>query len=576
MAARIAAFDWSATPLGPLANWRPHLRNTVSLMLRSDVPMVLLWGADGVMIYNDSYSEFAGGRNSRLLGSRVREGWDEVAEFNDNVMRVGLAGNTLRYKNHELTLHRNGGPEQVVMDLDYSPVLDDNGVPAGVIAIVIETTDAQRTRKALEASEGRLRFLDSLGRAVAEARDADDILTVTTRMTAEHLLLSNCAYADMDGDQDGFTIRGNWHAPDSPSILGRYRLTDFGTRAVQDLRAGRALILKDVREELPSHEAKTFEDMGIAAAICIPLVKQGRLTALMAIHDRVPRDWSDYDLTVIREVTERSWAHVERVRSEQAVLHGHALLRRSQEAGGVGLFSVDVETGVVSCTPQFCRIFGFSERDFISAAEIEPLVLPEDADIVSNAARRRAGIALLDIEYRIRRADTGEERIIARKGEYERDEIGNPLRLVGAVQDVTERYRLQSALEKSEAGFSALAEFMPNQVWTARADGALDWFNGRVYSYFGATQGSLDGDGWTRVIHSDDLPSTIARWSAAVETGENYETEFRLRGAEGGYRWFLARAVALRDSGNRVTAWVGTNTDIHDQKMLEAASTRDR
>ena len=100
----------------------------------------MLWGPDGVMIYNDAYSVFAGNRHPKLLGSKVREGWPEVAEFNDHVMKVGLAGGTLAYQDQELTLNRKGGPEQVWMNLDYSPVLDESGEPAGVIAIVVETT----------------------------------------------------------------------------------------------------------------------------------------------------------------------------------------------------------------------------------------------------------------------------------------------------------------------------------------------------------------------------------------------------------------------------------------------------
>jgi PAS domain S-box-containing protein len=93
------------------------------------------------MIYNDAYAVFAGGRHPQLLGRKVRDGWPEVAPFNENVMRVGLAGGTLSYKDQELILHRSGRAEQVWMNLDYSPVLDENGRPAGVIAIVIETTE---------------------------------------------------------------------------------------------------------------------------------------------------------------------------------------------------------------------------------------------------------------------------------------------------------------------------------------------------------------------------------------------------------------------------------------------------
>ncbi|MDB5725618.1 MAG: hybrid sensor histidine kinase/response regulator, partial [Novosphingobium sp.] len=408
------------------------------------------------------------------------------------------------------------------------------------------------------------------------SRDADDILALITRLTAEHLTASVCAYADMDVDQDGFTIRGDWHAPGLSSIVGHYSLADFGRLAVQELRAGRPLIINDNTTELAAHEARTFQDIGIAATVCMPLVKEGRLTALMAIHQDAPREWSDYELQVIGEVTERSWAHIERVRAGEELAARGAQLRRSQEAGGVGLFSIDIDSNLITGSPEFCRIFGFDVCENIPAEELERLIIPEDAGIVSTQERRRSGTAPVDVEYRIRRPDTGAERIIARKAEYERDENGRPIRLAGAVQDVTERRRIQIALERSEAGFSVLAQAMPNQVWTARADGYLDWFNARVYSFTGAEHGALDGEAWATLVHPEDLPRASERWASALATGQTYETEFRLRSASGEYRWFLTRALPLRDSRGTVTSWVGTNTDIHEQKLLEAASSRDR
>ena len=164
--------------------------------------------------------------------------------------------------------------------------------------------------------EALFQFLDRLGQEVSKAADADEIMAITTKLTAEHLTLSNCAYADMDNDEDGFTIRGNWHAPGSPSIVGHYSLADFGSLAVKELKAGRPLIINDNSKEIEPHEAKTFHDIGIAATICMPLVKGGRLRALMAIHDKAPHYWSEYELKVIREVTDRSWAHIERIRAE--------------------------------------------------------------------------------------------------------------------------------------------------------------------------------------------------------------------------------------------------------------------
>ncbi len=152
----IAAYDWGGTELGDIVDWPAHVRAATALMLRSMVPIVMLWGESGVMVYNDAYSVFAGRRHPQLLGARVREGWPEVAEFNDNVMKVGLAGGTLSYRDQELTLLRNGQAEPVWMNLDYSPLLDEAGVPTGVMAIVVDTTTKVQAERLL--SDERERF----------------------------------------------------------------------------------------------------------------------------------------------------------------------------------------------------------------------------------------------------------------------------------------------------------------------------------------------------------------------------------------------------------------------------------
>ncbi len=604
MARLIAAADWSAT-LGPPDSWPRSLKTFVGFMIQSPIALVLRWGPDGIMIYNDAYSVFAGRRHPQLLGSKTREGWPEIADFTDDVMKVGLAGGTLSYKNQMLVLDRSGTFEPVWLDLEYSAVPDDSGKPGGVVAIVVETTKrfqaemrrdalaqltdalrdaeepvavqyetskilgealaasrvgygtidpvaetltvirdwtaagvesmagtlalrdygsfidslkrgefiaiadvekdprtaaaadtlkarsagafvkqpvmehgrlvavlfinnaaarnwsagdlalireiAARTRltterienaRAMRENTARLAFLDGLGKETAPCQGADEVLAITTRRTGEYLGVAICTYADMDADQDGFTIRGGWSAPGSPSIVGHYKLADFGTLAVEKLGAGLPLILNDL-EELAPGEAAAFQSIGIAATICLPLVKQGRLTALMAIHDKAPRPWSARERAVITEVTERSWAHIERV-------------------------------------------------------------------------------------------------------------------------------RVEAELRDSEAQFRTLAQAMPNHVWTAPPDGQLEWFNDQVYAYSGKRPGELDGAGWAVMVHPEDIEGAAARWGEALATGRDYQTEFRLRRHDGIYRWHLARAVALRNPDGTVLRWVGTNTDVDDRKNAES------
>ena len=110
-------------------------------------------------------------------------------------------------------------------------------------------------------------------------------------------------------------------------------------------------------------------------------------------------------------------------------------------AGGVGTFEVDIAGNTLLPSPEFCRLFGISDRRAINATEIEALVLPEDQANVSHLPARMAGTTPLEVEYRIRRPSDGEVRWISRRGEFERDAAGTPVRLRGAVQDITRRKR---------------------------------------------------------------------------------------------------------------------------------------
>jgi PAS domain-containing protein len=191
MAARIAAFDWSGS-LGPVEAWPQSLKTIVGFMVHTPVPLVLLWGADGIMIYNDAYSVFAGKRHPGLLGSKVRQGWPEVADFNDNVMKVGLGGGTLSYKNQELALDRFGRLEPAWMNLDYSPVIDESGKPGGVMAIVVETTEqVLAQRKATTEQERQRRLFTQMPGFVGVLRGPQHVYEYV-----------NPAYLKLAGDRD--------------------------------------------------------------------------------------------------------------------------------------------------------------------------------------------------------------------------------------------------------------------------------------------------------------------------------------------------------------------------------------
>jgi PAS domain S-box-containing protein len=406
----ISAFEWGATSLGPIASWPGYLRTTISTILRSPVPIVTLWNPDGVMIYNEAYSGFAAARHPRLLGSRIREGWPEVADFNDNVMKTVLGGGALSYRERELTLFRKDRAELVWLDLDYSPVLDEQNRPAGVIAIVIEVTEKILAQRRLQAEREKFGQMFDQSPCFMSMKYGPDHRTE----------IANPAYYRLMGQRD---------------ILGR-----------------------PVSEAVPEIAGQGF-----------------------------------------KELLDKAYATGETLYATTAPL-------KVQRVAGQPL--------------QECFV------DFV----YQPI----------------------------------------------RDENGQIVGIFAQGNDVTDRVLAERLAREKDANFQAVTQIMPNHLWTARPDGSVDWINERAIEYVGTSDLGSDTDHWLEIVHPDDRARSAFAFETAIRTGTPYETEFRARRHDGAYRWFLARAIPVRETDGTIVRWVGTNTDIHERKLAEDANTRDR
>jgi PAS domain S-box-containing protein len=134
------------------------------------------------------------------------------------------------------------------------------------------------------------------------------------------------------------------------------------------------------------------------------------------------------------------------------------------------------------------------------------------------------------------------------------------------VEEITDRLEAQRRIEQSEVRFRSLAEAVPSVVWTTTNDGRTSYFNRPWYDYTGLDEAGSLGDAWLDVIHPDDRSRTALVWQKAVETGTNYQIEYRFRRRDGAYRWFLGRGIPQRDAEGRILQWFGTSTDIDDQR----------
>ncbi len=147
-----------------------------------------------------------------------------------------------------------------------------------------------------------------------------------------------------------------------------------------------------------------------------------------------------------------------------------------------------------------------------------------------------------------------------------RDRFGRMSGLFVEGIDVTASHEQARVLRESEEKFRTFAQAVPNHVWTSPADGQLDWFNEQTLSYSGSSMQDLSGSGWAKLVHPEDVDAAAAAWAHALSHGSNYEIEFRIRRADGVYRWHLVRALPIRNESGEVVRWIGTNTDIEQQR----------
>ncbi|NBD12904.1 PAS domain S-box protein [Corallococcus sp. c25j21] len=267
------------------------------------------------------------------------------------------------------------------------------------------------------------------------------------------------------------------------------------------------------------------------------------------------------DITQAREDDERL-----RVKHEQ--------LRLAQEAGGIGVFTLDIATHLLTVTPEFCRLYGVPLTDTVPAADIEALVLEEDRPLTSNARTRAAGQVTPSVEYRVRRLDTGEVRWIARRASLVHDAAGRPAQLIGVTQDVTDRHHSEDALRaanervqlalSTEAVIGTWVWDVPDNRVTTDARFADSFSLDPLRAREGLPLGQF-----VAAIHPEDRPGVEAAIARALETGGTYRAEYRVRRSDGVYRWVEASGHCERSRAGAPLRFPGVLVDIDARKRAE-------
>ncbi len=433
----------------------------------------------------------------------------------------------------------------------------ETGAPLRLTGVSIDITERKE-------EEARQAFLLALQDRLRDLSDPDAILHAAAEALGQHLGANRIGFGRVDEDGRHIAVICGY-ARDAEPIDGVFAIEAFGRENFKRLRAGETVVHDDVLAT-GDDMRETWERIKTRAHVSVPMTRDGVYRGTLFVSFLAPHAWTPAEIGLIEAVAARLWEAAERARAEQTLRDAEERTRIALAAGGLGTWEIDLANGQTRRSARHDEIFGYATAPVDWSIDIFlDHVMPADREWV--AARLREAVAGpngLHAEFRILAAD-GMEKWVYVRAQLVADG-GRPARLMGIIADISARKADEARLVASEKMFRSFAQAMPHHVWSAGPDGEIDWYNDRVYEYSGLTPEVLLGPhGWRHVVHPDDVPKV---WTnrGGMPAGNWLEIQYRLRRADGEYRWFDRKAVPVRDEDGRLLWWLGTATDIHDQK----------
>ncbi|WP_374949180.1 ATP-binding protein [Mucilaginibacter sp.] len=515
----IREHNWENTTVGHLSTWPETLRSAVSICINSGFPIAVYWGEDFSIIYNDAYSPILGTKHPWALGRPGEVAWSEIWDgLRDQFAVVKDKGDSLRYPDTLLLMNRFGYTEECYFDYSLSPIISPDGTIGGVFNAVIETT---------------YRVINSRRTAVLQH----------FQLLQYRALVVYSALKDIKEVLDGAKADIPFYEiyPQGDGITKQDHKWPFDTH--------NAILIENPGQYMASAPLSAAGDP-CTQAFVVPLNKgeaaiSGHIILGLSPLKKMDDAYSEFLLTVANYasiILNNAFA-----REQDAALQKELALNEELAATNEELIAINDELqetrGILQELNNDLEERVAKRTEALQKSEMELVVINEEmAATNEELASTNEELAAINEEM----AATNEE----------------------LKETQADLVKVIAELADSEQNFRFRLNTIPQQVWSAKPDGSLDYVNMVVSDDFGYEGSEIVGQGWQNFIHPEDLPIALEKWIASLNSGEEYIVEFRLRFADGIYRWHLARARPLIENGE-ITLWLGTNTNIEIQKQNE-------
>jgi PAS domain S-box-containing protein len=532
LAGLLARYNWAESPVGTPERWPAHFRVTLVNLVHSAFPMLILWGPDLLVFYNDAYRPTLGneGKHPGILGRPAREAYSEVWSIVGPMLeQVQQEGISLRYDDQPTPFYRNGRLEEVLWTFSYSPVLSGEGAVDGVLVICSETTQKVR----------RINFI----------------------LNQAHALMAILKGADFIIEEANDSILRAWgvdaNAIGQPVLAAVPSLNEqvFGNLLRQVYETGSSYYgfeqpfwITTASGEQSTHyynfEYSAYREHGSSITGVIILA---------------------YDVT--GQVLERQ----QRAIAEQEVQSAIA-------AADLGYWNVDPMGKTLKCNRRTRELFGLPlDVEDVDLSVAILAIHDEDRDrVVDTIARTLSDPAQssYNIKYRVNHPFDGQVHYVHAIGKSYFDDSGKAYHFSGIIQDVTQGLLAEEELRRSEQRFQAAIEAVHGVLWTNNAEGKMEGEQPGWSSLTGQSRAEYEGYGWATAVHPDDAEATVKAWGEAVRDKRNFVFQHRLRRSDGSWGQYSIHAVPILDSNNSIREWVGVHTDITEQRRAEEALRR--
>ena len=498
-----------------------------SIVESAPFPIAVYIGSEMRIAFANQSMIGAYGKGNNVIGKLYSEVLPELENQNifEQLSEVYATGTPFHAKNQRVEIVKDGILKTFYFNYSFTPLIDLLGKVYGVMNTAAEVTELNEAKKRIEESEKRFRDSEHQAPvAIVIFRGQDNIVE-----------MANAPYLELvDKKESEFLLKPLFSS-------------------LPEVEESIAPIIKGIYETKKAFYGYEFpvtlkrsdkNELSYFNFVYQPLIESDTVVGIIA---------------VATDVTANVIAKKELENNEQR-------LNIVIDASELGVWELDLASNETKVSKRTLEILGIPEEKSPSRDKLSSKMHKDDLIIrkVAFEEALKSGI----LYYEMRLIIDNVLHWIEAKGKVFFTVDKKPIRIIGTLRDVTNEKNIQNELLEREQKFRLLADSMPQFVWTANKEGKLTYFNQAVFDFSGYTKEEIAEKGWLSIVHDDEKQENIRKWTKAISTEKDFIIEHRFRKKDGTYRWQLSRAIPQRDKDGTITMWVGTSTDIQDQKMF--------